>query len=87
MVWNFYDVVSMDWGYTYHTAVRRCRCNSAVQQQSDVILFGTKNPLYQIQWLADFCYLHFDKLFMPDATQSQAPYSLLHSLISQTHRH
>ena len=44
-----------------------------------------KNPLYQIQWLADFCYLHFDKLFMPDATQSQAPYSLLHSLIFQTH--
>ena len=33
--------------------------------------------------LADFCYLHFDKLF--DATQSQAPYSLLHSLIFQTH--
>ncbi len=46
-------------------------------------IFGTKNPLYQIQWLADFCYLHFDKLF--DATQSQAPYSLLHSLIFQTH--
>ena len=39
----------------------------------------------KIQWLADFCYLHFDKLFMPDATQSQAPYSLLHSLIFQTH--
>lgn len=37
------------------------------------------------QWLADFCYLHFDKLFMPDATQTQAPYNLLHSLIFQTH--
>lgn len=31
MVWNFYDIVSMDWSYTYHTAVRRCRCNSSVQ--------------------------------------------------------
>ena len=28
-------------------------------------------------------YTHLDKLFMPDATQSQAPYSLLHSLIFQ----
>ena len=35
--------------------------------------------------VSGFYYLHFDKLFIPDATQSQAPYSLLHSSIFQTH--
>lgn len=71
--------------YTYTVDGKEYRKRFSCDNKSDVILFGTKNPLYQIQWLADFCYLHFDKLFMPDATQSQAPYSLLHSLIFQTH--
>lgn len=35
--------------------------------------------------VSGFYYLHFDKLLLPKATLSRAPYSLLHSLASQTH--
>ena len=35
--------------------------------------------------VSGFYYLHFDKLLLPNAIQSRAPYSQLHSLASQTH--
>lgn len=48
-------------------------------------IFWHKKSAIPNTMVSGFYYLHFDKLFMPDATQSQAPYSLLHSLIFQTH--
>ena len=48
-------------------------------------IFWHKKSAIPNTMVSGFYYLHFDKLFMPDATQSPAPYSLLLSLIFQTH--